>query len=1201
MKKFKLLVMMFATMAASSFSSIHAETWSYNWSLSKSDGGAGFYNTTAPDTLSTTINEWSWMATGTSKYLYTAGGGQSLGSANAYASHVSLFTYDAPGAISEVSIKARRQKDSEEATMQVSVNGIAYVCDASAVVYLTTDSLLYTFKPTAEAQSGKLDIEFFQNKEKKNVLFIKSIKVEYSESKPTVTKTWSFGWDLSKTNGGEGIYNFSSSFVDQDTITATINGLTWSAYTDNSKTYSYTSSSGQMFGKATDNPSFTSFFTYDVKGKITAVRIKARHAGKEGQAVYMKVSTNGISYQCADKDSVNLTGTVDEYEFKPTTDAQMGKLDIEFFQPSDVKNIYYMRAIEIDYEMEAAAVSAPVFSLASGTYDSVQICSITVPEYEAGTYTIYYTLDGTSPKGNGVVYTEPVKIAATSKLKAVAKKDDNYSDIIEADYVIRVSPEFKFEKDTMYIEAPDNGYSPYPNSKFYVSNITFKSSDPSVCAVSPSSGVLYSIKPGVCTISACFAGNDKYLPDTASYTLIVTQKAPLPCPVLDPMGGTFDAPVEVNISVTGDDRAMAIWYSMTAKDSAELTDEPIIIKATSGTIKIKKSCKLLVLAAGENVFSPLVEADYIINEKLTASFGADESETTYYKQGFDSLEEIADWKLYNTSRTTFRLMEEPTLRSGNSFSSIDPDNQHSLNIQYSSYEKQAEIFESPAMKIKPNSSVEFYSFFSGGMLYFANWYLSIYDETTGKETDLVNAFEWAQKNAYTGPAWIRFNCDLSEYEDHELYFAFVYEGQDGEDVAFDGFKLKAMDLSDSAKIIINEGESVHFHDQSTKATSIKWEFPGGIVTNEDVHNPIVTYNEAGTYDVMLIVTNGTESDTLIRKNYVEVKAEMPKAIAGLPEEGYLSPYTGVFVPCNVPVTFRDLSKGHITERQWYFNGTDIETSNEANPVVTYTKAGTFSCALQVANNIGKDVDQLNYAIQAGGAQYIWNIAPEENSSLANIPLGFYGYYAGTNWLDIYAFAEKFKAPLAPATIDSVSIFFDRTFTVTPDTAIVVKIHKADAQGMPGEVLASGSLKASQLLSDEYEIVATTFVLDKTAEIDGEFFVSVSGIPNNGNNDGEDDIAILCYRRGYGEKNTAYQYQAEFDGYYPTGESAWYANTDDPLSMAIAPVLSYGIPEAIGHIKSPTIKTEQIFNLNGLRVENAHAGLYIIDGKKVMVK
>ena len=73
-------------------------------------------------------------------------------------------------------------------------------------------------------------------------------------------------------------------------------------------------------------------------------------------------------------------------------------------------------------------------------------------------------------------------------------------------------------------------------------------------------------------------------------------------------------------------------------------------------------------------------------------------------------------------------------------------------------------------------------------------------------------------------------------------------------------------------------------------------------------------------------------------------------------EGYLSPFRAVFIPVNVPVTFRDLSTGKPRERKWVFQATDIENSTEQNPTVTYLKAGVYSVGLQVKNDVGTDVD-----------------------------------------------------------------------------------------------------------------------------------------------------------------------------------------------------------------------------------------------------
>ena len=57
-----------------------------------------------------------------------------------------------------------------------------------------------------------------------------------------------------------------------------------------------------------------------------------------------------------------------------------------------------------------------------------------------------------------------------------------------------------------------------------------------------------------------------------------------------------------------------------------------------------------------------------------------------------------------------------------------------------------------------------------------------------------------------------------------------------------------------------------------------------------------------------------------------------------------------------PVNFYDLScKGNVTGRLWTFTGAQQTTSSLANPVVTYSKPGTYAVKLQVENNFGSDV------------------------------------------------------------------------------------------------------------------------------------------------------------------------------------------------------------------------------------------------------
>jgi hypothetical protein len=70
---------------------------------------------------------------------------------------------------------------------------------------------------------------------------------------------------------------------------------------------------------------------------------------------------------------------------------------------------------------------------------------------------------------------------------------------------------------------------------------------------------------------------------------------------------------------------------------------------------------------------------------------------------------------------------------------------------------------------------------------------------------------------------------------------------------------------------ITTGEDVTFTDYSTGGVSAwTWSFPGGTPSASGEQNPVITYNDAGTYDVQLIVFNGSSYDTLLRPGYIHV-------------------------------------------------------------------------------------------------------------------------------------------------------------------------------------------------------------------------------------------------------------------------------------------------------------------------------------------
>ena len=585
-------------------------------------------------------------------------------------------------------------------------------------------------------------------------------------------------------------------------------------------------------------------------------------------------------------------------------------------------------------------------------------------------------------------------------------------------------------------------------------------------------------------------------------------------------------------------------------------------------------------------------------QALNASFGAQEAMVAYYEQGWDSQDQFNTWTYTATSSSTWKL--------GNlskSFSTIDPSSSSSMILNYNS--GQNEVATSPAIEILPGSQLEFYCYASGIYLVYGAW--KLYAIVDGSSTLLIDQFLWAQDKGYDGPSWEKFTVDLSAYAGKQVQFSFVYQGDYGEDEAIDGFKVKQANTGDDAVINIKEGESVHFMDNSTgNITSWNWTFEGGNPSSSTEQNPVVTY-KAGSYTVSLTVGDGTTTSTVTREAYVNVEGEAPIAQVGLPQGAYLSPWVMMFVPTNVPLTFTDESTGNPSQWAWTFQGTDVLSSSEQNPTVTYLEPGNYGLKLEVTNDMGSNVfEVVNTAIQAGGEQEIWNIAPEENGDLSMIEMGWYGNYGGTNWLGMGEFAEHFDAPLADATISQVNVYFGKTTAASADYDIEMKIMAAGADGMPGEVLGTTSLKASELAYDPTTVNATEFVFDNPVSIKAgtEFFAVVGSFPN----DNGDDIAILLVRRGEGEKCTAYHFVYDEDENYNYLETGtWYKNVDDPISLAVAPKLKYNVNTAISTISTnKQVTGVTYYNVAGVASVTPFDGINIVvtrysDGSQTATK
>ncbi|HRZ42000.1 MAG TPA: PKD domain-containing protein [Bacteroidales bacterium] len=76
----------------------------------------------------------------------------------------------------------------------------------------------------------------------------------------------------------------------------------------------------------------------------------------------------------------------------------------------------------------------------------------------------------------------------------------------------------------------------------------------------------------------------------------------------------------------------------------------------------------------------------------------------------------------------------------------------------------------------------------------------------------------------------------------------------------------------AAPTTILKGESVIFSDFSmSNPVAWQWSFPGGVPSTSGQQNPPpVVYPNAGSFDVLLVVTNLSGADTMLRENYITV-------------------------------------------------------------------------------------------------------------------------------------------------------------------------------------------------------------------------------------------------------------------------------------------------------------------------------------------
>jgi len=147
--------------------------------------------------------------------------------------------------------------------------------------------------------------------------------------------------------------------------------------------------------------------------------------------------------------------------------------------------------------------------------------------------------------------------------------------------------------------------------------------------------------------------------------------------------------------------------------------------------------------------------------------------------------------------------------------------------------------------------------------------------------------------------------------------------------------------------VVAAGGEVTFTDASTGGPSTwEWTFEGGDpATHSGPTPPAITYDDPGTYDVSLTVSNDYGETTELKEDYITVTLE--------PAANFEASETVLIE--GESTTFTDMSSGDPDSWEWTFEGGEPGSFNGQNPPeITYMTTGSYDVTLTVSNELGEN-------------------------------------------------------------------------------------------------------------------------------------------------------------------------------------------------------------------------------------------------------
>jgi hypothetical protein len=247
------------------------------------------------------------------------------------------------------------------------------------------------------------------------------------------------------------------------------------------------------------------------------------------------------------------------------------------------------------------AAATPTFSVAAGTYTSVQ--TVTISDTTSGA-AIYYTLDGSTPTANSTLYSAPISVSSSETVTAIATASGYVPSAVASEaYVINLPA------------APAPTFSPAAGTYTSAQTVTLTDAATSstiyytVDGSTPTtSSMVYSAPISVTateTINA-IATASGYSTSAVGTALYTINYPPAATPVFSPVGGTYTSAQSVTIVDTT--AGATIYY--TTNGSTPTTSSAVYSGAI--TVSANETIEAIATASGAST-SAVGMAAYVIN------------------------------------------------------------------------------------------------------------------------------------------------------------------------------------------------------------------------------------------------------------------------------------------------------------------------------------------------------------------------------------------------------------------------------------------------------------------------------------------------------------------------------------------------------------------------------------------------------------